>query len=219
VVALGAHCDDIEIGAGAFLLQVADSWPGARVQALVLSSTPQRAAEARASLEAFTGGLDAEVIVLDLPDGRLPACWSAVKEALEDAGARARAAGGADLVLAPCRPDRHQDHRLVADLTPTVFRDHFVLGYEIHKWDGDLGRPPVHLPFTLDVAERKYDLLTEHYPSQRHRDWFDREALLGLMRLRGVECRRPYAEAFYCDKLVLGLPAAGHVDLGVPCES
>jgi LmbE family N-acetylglucosaminyl deacetylase len=217
VVALGAHCDDIEIGAGALLLELARAWPGARVEALVLSSTPERAAETRTSLNAFTEGLDADVTVLDLPDGRLPACWSEVKESLEEAGARARAAGGADLVLAPCRQDLHQDHRLVAELAPTAFRDHLVLGYEVHKWEGDLGRPAVHLPVPAEVAERKFDLLAEHYPSQRERGWFDREVFLGLMRLRGVECHSRYAEAFYCDKLVLGLPAPGPADRGVPC--
>jgi LmbE family N-acetylglucosaminyl deacetylase len=219
VVALGAHCDDIEIGAGGLLLQLARSWPGARLQALVLTSTPQRAAETRACLTAFTEGLDADLTVLGLPDSRLPACWSEAKEALEEAGARARACGGADLVLAPSRSDLHQDHRLVADLAPTVFRDHLVLGYEVPKWDGDLGRPAVHLPIAPEVAERKVDLMAEHYPSQRGRGWFDREVFLGLMRLRGVECRSRYAEAFHCDKLVLGLPPRERPDRGVACES
>ncbi len=209
VVALGAHCDDVEIGAGGLLLRLAADHPGAQVHVLVLSSTPERAAEARRSLVAFTAGLTLDCTVLDLPDGRLPAHWGAVKEALEAAGARARSAGGADLVLTPSRQDLHQDHRLVAELTTTVFRDHLVLGYEITKWDGDLGRPAVHLPVPADLAERKHELLAEHYPSQRGRDWFDREAFLGLMRLRGVECHERYAEAFTCDKIVLGLGRPG----------
>jgi LmbE family N-acetylglucosaminyl deacetylase len=207
VVALGAHCDDIEIGAGGLLLQLAESRPGARVHALVLTSTPERAAEARAALAAFTAGLQLELTVLDLPDGRLPTRWDEVKEALEQAAARAREAGGADLVLAPSRADLHQDHRLVAELTPTAFRDQLVLGYEIVKWDGDLGRPAVHLPISPELARRKCALLTEHYPSQRDRDWFDDETFLGLMRLRGVECHSRYAEAFTSEKIVLGLGA------------
>ena len=219
VVAVGAHCDDIEIGAGGLLLELGRAWPGVRVEALVLTSTPERAVETRACLKAFTEGADGDVTVLDLPDGRLPAHWSQVKKALEEIAARARAAGGADLVLAPCRQDLHQDHRLVAELVPTAFRDHLMLGYEIHKWDGDLGRPAVHLPMPDDAAARKVELLTEHYPSQRDHDWFDPEAFLGLMRLRGIECRSRYAEAFHCDKLVLGLPAPGRPDRGVPCVS
>jgi LmbE family N-acetylglucosaminyl deacetylase len=219
VVALGAHCDDLEIGAGGLLLQLAERCPGCRVQVLVLSSTAERQAETERSLNAFTPGLDLDLSVMDLPDGRLPAHWTAVKEALEDAGGRARAAGGADLVLTPSRQDLHQDHRLVAELTTTVFRDHLVLGYEIAKWDGDLGRPAVHMPVPPEVAERKFALLDEHYASQRARGWFDREAFLGLMRIRGIECHETYAEAFWCDKLVLNLPSHHRPSQEAPCAS
>lgn len=219
VVALGAHCDDVEIGAGGLLLHLAESWPASRVQVLVLTSTPEREAETRSSLEAFTEDLQLHLTVMDLPDGRLPAHWAQVKEALEDFAARARSAGGADIVLSPSRHDLHQDHRLIGELATTVFRDHLVLGYEIAKWDGDLGRPAVHLPLRADIAERKYQLLQEHYPSQRGRDWFDREAFLGLLRLRGLECRSRYAEAFWTDKLVLGLPDRGRTTGGRPCVS
>ncbi|HET6855810.1 MAG TPA: PIG-L family deacetylase, partial [Streptomyces sp.] len=44
-----------------------------------------------------------------------------------------------------------------------------------------------------------------HYPSQRHRPWYDREAFLGLARIRGIECHARYAEAFAVTKLTLNL--------------
>ena len=71
-----------------------------------------------------------------------------------------------DLVLAPRTDDAHQDHRGLAKLVPTVFRDHLVLGYEIVKWDGDLGRPAAYQPLSPEIAEQKVRLLQEHYPSQ-----------------------------------------------------
>ncbi|HME78785.1 MAG TPA: hypothetical protein VKI00_24980 [Mycobacterium sp.] len=43
----------------------------------------------------------------------------------------------------------------------------------------------------------------ECYPSQSGRDWFDDEVFLGLMRVRGVQCRSRYAEAFTVEKAVL----------------
>jgi hypothetical protein len=55
------------------------------------------------------------------------------------------------------------------------------------------------------VARLKYDLLTECFPSQAHRDWWDEEMFLGLMRMRGMECRSRYAEAFTVSKARLGL--------------
>jgi LmbE family N-acetylglucosaminyl deacetylase len=108
-----------------------------------------------------------------------------------------------DLVIAPSTADAHQDHRTIGEIVPTVFRDHLCLGYEIPKWDGDLGRPSVYHPLPEDVARRKVELLHKCYPSQRGRDWWDDEVFLGLARLRGMECRSRYAEAFTCTKLIL----------------
>ena len=56
-----------------------------------------------------------------------------------------------------------------------------------------------------DIARRKVELLHKCYPSQRGRDWWDEEVFLGLARLRGMECRARYAEAFYCAKSVISL--------------
>ena len=112
-----------------------------------------------------------------------------------------------DLVVSPWTGDAHQDHRLVGELVPTVFRGVLNLQYEIVKWDGDLGRPVAYQPLSPMIAERKVQLLQEHYPSQQHRPWYDREAFLGLARIRGIECNQRYAEAFAVSKLTLDLPA------------
>ncbi|MEU9192549.1 PIG-L deacetylase family protein [Streptomyces hundungensis] len=202
LVAVGAHCDDIAIGAGGTLLALCLARPGVRVDALVLSGGGgEREQEERAALAAFCPGADVRLTVLKLPDGRLPAHWDEAKAAVEEVRLRAEP----DLVLAPRTDDAHQDHRGLAKLVTTAFRDHLVLGYEIVKWDGDLGRPTAYQPLTPEVAERKAELLWEHYPSQRHRPWYDREAFLGLARIRGIECHARYAEAFAVTKLVLDL--------------
>lgn len=202
VVALGAHCDDIAIGAGGTLLTLCAARPGLRVDALVLSGGgTEREAEERAALGAFCPGAELDITVLKLPDGRLPAHWDEAKSALEEL----RGHGDPDLLLAPRRDDAHQDHRGLAELVPTAFRDHLVLGYEIVKWDGDLGRPSAYQPLPPETAEQKVRLLQEHYTSQRHRAWYDREAFLGLARIRGIECQERYAEAFHVTKLTLDL--------------
>src|SRR4029078_8730819 len=95
------------------------------------------------------------------------------------------------------------DHRLIAEMAPTLFRSQLLLHYEIPKWDGDLGRRNLYLPLTEETARRKVALLHEHFPSQKDRDWWDDEVFLGLARLRGMECRSRYAEAFFCPKAVL----------------
>ncbi|MBB5936491.1 PIG-L deacetylase family protein [Streptomyces zagrosensis] len=202
LVAVGAHCDDIAIGAGGTLLTLCLARPGIRIDALVLSGGGSaREQEEQAALAAFCPGADLRLTVLKLADGRLPAQWDQTKDAVEEL----RGQGEPDLVLAPRTDDAHQDHRGLAQLIPTAFRDHLVLGYEIVKWDGDLGRPTAYQPLSPEIAERKVQLLQEHYPSQRHRPWYDREAFLGLARIRGIECHARYAEAFAVTKLTLDL--------------
>lgn len=200
IAVLGAHCDDIAIGLGGTLLTLARSVAGLRVRALVLTGagTP-REEEERGALAAFCPGARVDVTVLDVPDGRTPAHWDRIKDELK----AFRASSAAQLVFTTQRHDAHQDHRLLAELTPTEFRDHLILGYEILKWETDTPRPTMFHPIDTAVAEEKARLLHEHYPSQIAHDWFDRESFLGLSRLRGVQCRSPHAEAFTVEKAVV----------------
>ena len=83
------------------------------------------------------------------------------------------------------------------------FRDHPIFEYEIAKYDGDLRSPNFYVEVDEALAQRKVDLLFEHFPSQHSRTWFDREAFFGLMRLRGIECNTRYAEGFHVRKAVI----------------
>lgn len=199
VLAVGAHPDDIEIGAGGTLLGLAESQPGMVGHYVVLTGTEDRQTEARAAAAAFLPGADLTVRLYDLPEGRLPARWADVKDVLEDIAISC----APDLIIAPSDHDAHQDHRTIGEIVPTVFRDQLYLAYEVPKWDGDLGRPSMYVPLSETTARRKVELLHKCYPSQRRRDWWDDEVFLGLARLRGVECRAPYAEAFTCTKSVI----------------
>jgi LmbE family N-acetylglucosaminyl deacetylase len=201
MILLGAHCDDIAIGAGGSLLELCRAHPGVRVSALVLTGGGSlREEEEKAALTAFCPGAQLDVTVLDLPDGRVPTRWERAKLALEELRSR----GEPDLVFAPSPHDAHQDHRAVAKLVPTAFRDHLTLGYEILKWEGDLAQPTVYLPLAEPVLREKIAKLHEHYGSQRDRSWFEPETFSGLARIRGVQCRARFAEAFHVSKLVLG---------------
>jgi LmbE family N-acetylglucosaminyl deacetylase len=199
LLAVGAHPDDIEIAAGGLLLSLAAASPGVRVHYVLCTGIAERQIEARAAAAAFLPGANISFALHRLPDGRLPAHWNAVKEILHEAGT----GFNPDLVLCPALNDAHQDHRLLAEQVPTVFREQLVLHYEIPKWDGDLSRRNVYLPLPEDVARRKVELLHASFPSQKARDWWDDEVFLGLARLRGMECRSRYAEAFECTKVLL----------------
>lgn len=200
VLLLGAHCDDLAIGAGGTLLTLCRAHPGLRVSALVLTGGgTDRETEERMALPAFCPKAELSLRVLDLPDGRVPAHWERAKLALEEL----RRDCDPDLIVGPSPHDHHQDHRGLAELVPTAFRDHLVLGYEILKWDGDLAQPQAYLPLSEDVLAEKVALLAAHYPSQAGRSWFDAETFTGLARIRGVQCHTRYAEAFHLSKLVV----------------
>jgi LmbE family N-acetylglucosaminyl deacetylase len=199
LVCLAAHPDDIEIAAGGTLLALAER-DDVEGHWLTLTGSPARRAEAKSAARAFLP--DSQSSFHTFPDGRLPAHWNEVKDILHDF---ATALPDADLVLAPRMDDAHQDHRLLGTMAPTVWRDALVLHYEIPKWDGDLGRANCYVPISPELGQRKVSLLNEHYRSQHDRDWWDDETFLALMRIRGMECRSRYAEAFQATKAVLSV--------------
>ena len=202
VLCLGAHSDDIEIGAGASLLQ----WQaaGVRLDVLwcVLSANGPRESEARASAADFLSGAErARIEVHRFRDGFFPAQSAEIKAWFEQLKVRVQP----DVILTHHGDDAHQDHRETSSLTWNTFRDHLILEYEIPKWDGDLGRPNVYVPVSEAAIARKVELLMRHFGTQRSKDWFDQETFRGLARLRAVECRAEdrYAEAFYARKVKL----------------
>ena len=195
VVAVGAHADDIEIGAGGTLLRMRETHPDARFRWLVCSAAGERADEARAAASAI--GVD-DVTVLDFADRFLPAEWQRLKTSI---GRWAAQGHPADLVFAPRREDRHQDHRVVADIVWQSFRTSMIWAYEIPKWEGDLGQPNVFVDLSDAQVAAKIDLLDRSYPSQKGKAWFDHDTFRGLARLRGVESGTTWAEAFHVEKL------------------
>jgi LmbE family N-acetylglucosaminyl deacetylase len=202
ILCLGAHSDDIEIGAGATLLSLIERGVLLDVHWCVLSGDGEREKEARGSAADFLkGATKTQVEIMSFPDGFFPEQGEAIKSWFEALKLRVNP----DVIFTHFHADAHQDHRQVCKLTWNTFRDHFILEYEIPKWDGDMGQPNVYMPVTAAALERKIELLNSHFGSQRSKQWFDSETFLGLARLRGMECRAPdrYAEAFFARKLTL----------------
>jgi LmbE family N-acetylglucosaminyl deacetylase len=202
VLCLGAHSDDIEIGAGATLLSLIDRGVRLDVNWCVLSGVGEREQEARASAADFlVRAASASIEVLSFRDGFFPEQGEQIKSWFETLKGRVNP----DVILTHRRDDAHQDHREVSRLAWNTFRDHCILEYEIPKWDGDLGQPNLYMPVSAGALQRKIDLLIAHFGSQRSKQWFDAETFRGLARLRGMECRAPerYAEAFFARKLAL----------------
>ena len=206
LLVLGCHCDDIEIGCGGALLHLIEQHPGVQVHWVTFSGDQKRRKETEAAAAAFVGAAGGYTVELhEFRDGYFPWEGDRIKDCFEAVANQFQP----DLIFTQFRHDRHQDHRLVSDLTWNTFRDHLVLEYEIPKWDGDLSQPSIYVPLSEDTARSKVKYLMEHYASQRSRDWFTEDLFLGLMRIRGVECRSPsgFAEAFHVRKATVALAA------------
>jgi LmbE family N-acetylglucosaminyl deacetylase len=200
VLCIGAHCDDIEIGCGATLLQLQERSGAVQVDSVVLSGTAERREETKKALcLLLQGRARGQTVFGDFQDGRLPAQYREVKEFFESLKRLPRP----DLILCHERDDRHQDHRMVNEMVWNTFRDHLILEYEIPKWDGGLGQPNVYVSVSAEYAERKVSALLEAHRTQANRDWFTPDTFMAMLRLRGIECRSPsgLAEAFYGRKL------------------
>jgi LmbE family N-acetylglucosaminyl deacetylase len=202
ILCIGAHSDDIEIGAGGTILHWIASGIMVDAHWCVLSAAGARSGEAEASAAAFLEGATSTKIELAaFRDSFFPYQGGELKDWFVDLKSRVNP----DIILTHHREDAHQDHREVSQLTWNVFRNHLILEYEIPKWDGDLGHPNGYIPLEAKIMERKIELLMAHFGTQRSKDWFDAETFRGLARLRGVECRAPegYAEAFMLRKFLL----------------
>ena len=201
VVAVGAHADDIEIGAAGTVIRLLAERPDADIRFVVLSATATRRDEARASAAALSPNRSIEATVLDGRDGHLPfADASRIKDALASAVREPP-----DLVLVHRGDDAHQDHRFAAELAWQLFRWSTILEYEIPKWDGDGGRANVYVRLEEGEADRKVSHLLAHFRSQHAHEWYAEETFRAVLRLRGIESRAAsgLAEAFVARKLVL----------------
>lgn len=204
VLCLGAHSDDIEIGALGAVLYLKRNVPGTQIVWCVFSAPGKRADEARSSAEHCCGGFDSHAIrIFDYRDGYFPTLVGDLKSEFE----AIKPIVSPDLIFTHYRHDAHQDHRLISELTRQTFRDHLILEYEVPKYDGDIGRPNAYLPVSEKIKEEKLDILDTYFPSQHSKSWFDRRVFASLMRLRGVECNAlsGFAEAFFVDKFIFGL--------------
>ena len=139
-----------------------------------------------------------DVMVHAFRDGFFPYVGGEIKEAFEQLARRV----SPDLIFTHTRDDRHQDHRVVSDLTWNTFRNHLILEYEVPKYDGDLGQPNLFVPLSTAVARAKIRHLHTAFASQRSKRWFTADTFHALLRLRGVESGAAggLAEAFYARK-------------------
>ncbi|BAZ15630.1 hypothetical protein NIES4071_75020 [Calothrix sp. NIES-4071] len=201
ILCLGAHCDDIEIGCGGTILKLIE-YKKVIIYWVIFTSNELRLLEATASVNIFLKEVETKkVIIKDFRDGFLPFHGIEVKECFE----QIKQEFSPDIIFTHFRDDRHQDHRLISDLTWNTFRNHLILEYEIPKYDGDLGIPNFFVHLDEALCRRKIQYILDAFKTQNNKQWFAEDTFRSMLRIRGIESNSPskYAEAFYCRKLFL----------------
>lgn len=201
ILCLGAHSDDIEIGCGGTILRLIEEYQkNIEVVWVVFSANGDRKNEAIKSANSFLENVEKkQIITHQHRDGFFPYTATEIKESFEEL----KKVITPDVVFTHYRDDRHQDHRLISDLTWNTFRNHLILEYEIPKYDGDFGSPNFFVPVSEDLCKRKCDLILQYFQTQKEKHWLTDETLFAVLRLRGIESGRQsrYAEGFYCRKI------------------
>ncbi len=202
VLCIGAHPDDIEIGCGGTILGLLRSNPSLSLDWVVMGCNAERNVEAHEAFQAWTDGrVNCRVHLFDFEDTLFPPRFAEIKQAMHKLADTVRP----DVIFTHRREDQHQDHRTVSEVTWNTFRQNLILEYEIPKYEGDLGNPNVFVPLASEMANRKVNLLMEHFASQQSKPWYSKETFEAMMRIRGLESKAEsgFAEAFHGRKIWL----------------
>lgn len=102
-----------------------------------------------------------------------------------------------DLVLGPSLNDFHQDHHVISNEMVRAFKSHSsIISYEM-PWNNLNFNTQLFSKLSDTHMKKKYEMLKK-YSSQFKlgRKYFEKEAVYGLARVRGIQCNSKYAEAF-----------------------
>jgi LmbE family N-acetylglucosaminyl deacetylase len=201
ILCLGAHSDDIEIGCGGTILKILQAFDNLVIFWVVLSSDNERKKEAFESANTLLKKANSfHVEIYQYKENYFPYIGYEIKSTID----KIKLKISPDIIFTHYRNDLHQDHRLISELTWNAFRDHFILEYEVPKYDGDIGNPNFFVHLNEHLIRTKIHHLLSNFKTQKNRHWFTDDVFLALARLRGIESNAPdnFAEAFHCRKIV-----------------
>jgi LmbE family N-acetylglucosaminyl deacetylase len=191
VLAVGAHPDDIELGCGGTLYKSVQA--GAQVIALYMTRGGKMAdtdVRIKESTEAMRVLGVNEVCFEDFPDTEVPCSHKAIAR-LEEYALKYRP----DVILTHSLNDTHQDHRQVAWLSMSAFRNiPKILAYETPRVMPAAFSPTYFIDIT-GCAQKKWEALKCHV-SQNEKRYLAYESMINLCSFRGSQAGVKEAEAF-----------------------
>jgi LmbE family N-acetylglucosaminyl deacetylase len=99
-----------------------------------------------------------------------------------------------DLVLLPSSADVHQDHKTIHEEGVRAFKNTRILGYEM-PWNNFTFHSNMYVALEERHIQKKIEWI-DKYETQKFRYYSSDEFVNSLSKLRGIQIRKPYAEAF-----------------------
>jgi LmbE family N-acetylglucosaminyl deacetylase len=192
VLFLGAHPDDIELGCGALVHQIA---PQTEILCVTLSDNQKNPDLKKVKNEHLQSmkvlGVPEEKIMLGpfstrvFPDSR---------QDILEYFLKLRKDFKPDLIFTHSKQDVHQDHNTMTDEALRAFRGITVLGFDVVR--SSYGFFPSFLvEVTEEDANKKIEALSE-YETYKDRYYFNSELTRSIMIRHGALAECPFAEGF-----------------------
>lgn len=199
ILVLAPHTDDAELGCGGTMARFFEEGSEIYVAAF---STARASLPEGADPDMLKKEFLASMKILGLPNEQLFVYDYEVRmlsyhrqEVLEEI-VKLNSSIKPDLVLIPSGNDLHQDHQVIHNEALRAFKDVSIWGYEL-PWNHVTFSTQAFVTLTQAHLDKKWEMMTT-YTSQfeKQRAYFTKEFMEGLARVRGVQVREPYAEAF-----------------------
>jgi N-acetylglucosamine malate deacetylase 1 len=205
ILILAPHTDDAELGCGGSMAKWLEAGADLHVavfstaeQSLPDGSGPSRLRdECNASLDAL-GIPEQNRSIYNYPVRMLSYHRQEVLELMVELGRRL----DPDWIIVPSGADLHQDHSTVYVEALRAFKHKTMLGYEL-PWNHITFSASAFVTLEARHVEAKWQALTR-YESQLElaRPYFTREFIESLGRVRGLQVKTDWAEAFELIRIV-----------------
>lgn len=199
VLVLAPHTDDAELGCGGTIARLLRR--GADIHLAAFStcedSLPPGSRPSQLRDE-FMEAMD----VLGVPENKVSVFGYRVRhlsshrqEVLEDL-VKLRDEVNPEVVFLPSGSDLHQDHQVLHGEGIRAFKERTVWGYEL-PWNHITFSAQAFVTLERSDVEAKWEALKAYKSQlQLNRPYFTWEFIEGLARIRGVQVKAEYAEAF-----------------------
>jgi LmbE family N-acetylglucosaminyl deacetylase len=143
-------------------------------------------------------GIEKEnVTILDYPNRRFDEFRQGILQNLVDLEKEIKP----DLVLVPCRTDRHQDHEVVTAEAIRAFKKTTILGYEA-PWNMTESSLPVTVLLSAANIRAKESAVVAH-KTQQHRPYTNKKFIWSLAEVRGLVAGGKYGESMEAIRWIL----------------